>query len=247
MNRMMAELFGKATGYCKGKGGSMHIADFEIGMLGSCGTVGGGLPIAVGAGLTAKTKKTDQVSVCFFGDGASNEGSFHESLNLASVMKLPVIFVCENNQYGEFTPAIRAMNITDIADRAVGYGIPGIVADGTDALEMYSVMRDAVARARAGEGPTLIEAKTHRRGGHAEGEEAFLAGGQYRTPEELEQAKQKDPLVILHTYIVENNVAPSNDLESIDQQYTQMVVEAVEFARNSPDPSIETIFEDAWV
>ena len=247
MNRMMAELFGKATGYCKGKGGSMHIADFQIGMLGSCGTVGGGLPIAVGAGLTAKSKKTDQVSVCFFGDGASNEGSFHEALNLASVLKLPVIFVCENNQYGEFTPSIHAMNITDIADRAAGYGIPGIVADGTDALEMYRVMSEAVQRARAGEGPTLIEAKTHRRGGHAEGEEAFLAGQQYRLPEEYELAQQKDPLTILHTYIVENAVAPANDLEAIDHDATQQVVEAVEFARNSPDPSTESVFEDTWV
>src|SRR6476659_360890 len=132
VNRMMAELFGKSTGYCKGKGGSQHIADFEIGMIGACGIVGGGIPIAVGAALSAFYRGTDQVSVTFFGDGASNEGSFHESLNLASALKLPVIFVCENNQYGEFTPSIKAMNIKDIADRAKGYGIPGIIADGTD-------------------------------------------------------------------------------------------------------------------
>ena len=162
IKRMMAELFGKATGYCKGKGGSMHIADFDIGMLGACGIVGGGIPIAVGAGLSAWYTDSDRVSVCFFGDGAANEGSFHESLNLASALNLPVIFVCENNQYGEFTPAARAMNIADIADRAIGYGIPGIIADGTDALDMYRVAAAAVNRARAGEGPTLIEAKTHR-------------------------------------------------------------------------------------
>ena len=164
IKRMMAELFGKASGYCKGKGGSMHIADFRIGMLGAIGIVGGGMPIAVGAGLSAWYSGEERVSVCFFGDGAANEGSFHESLNLASTLALPVIFVCENNQYGEFTPAAQAMNIRDIADRAVGYGIPGLVVDGVDALEMYRVTKAAVERARAGGGPTLIEAKTHRRG-----------------------------------------------------------------------------------
>lgn len=247
MNRMMAELFGKGTGYCKGKGGSMHIADFQIGMLGACGTVGGGIPIATGAGLSAKYRKTDQVSVCFFGDGAANEGSFHESLNLASTMKLPVIYVCENNQYGEFTPSVKAMNIVDIADRAAGYGIPGVIVDGTDALEMYSVTVEAVERARSGAGPTLIEAKTHRRGGHAEGEEAFLAGQQYRISEEVEQARKKDPLLILHTYVVENAIAASSDLETLDQEIVQEVAAAVEFARESPLPPVESIFEDTWV
>ena len=244
---MMAELFGKATGYCKGKGGSMHIADFQIGMLGACGTVGGGIPIAVGAGLSAKYRKSDQVSVCFFGDGASNEGSFHESLNLASTLKLPVIFVCENNQYGEFTPSIHAMNITDIADRASGYGIPGVIADGTNALGDVQVTKEAVQRARQGEGPTLIEAKTHRRGGHAEGEEAFLAGQQYRLPEELEMAQQKDPLTILHNIVVEEGYASATDLESYDHEITQAVSDAVTFARESDEPPIETIYEDTWV
>ncbi|MCB0213914.1 MAG: thiamine pyrophosphate-dependent dehydrogenase E1 component subunit alpha, partial [Anaerolineae bacterium] len=139
MDRMMAELMAKSTGYCKGKGGSQHIADFEIGMLGACGIVGGGIPVAVGAGLSAYYRGTDQVAVTFFGDGAANEGSFHESLNLASAMKLPVLFVCENNQYGEFTPAETVMNIKDIADRAKGYGIPGIIANGVDPLAMYTV------------------------------------------------------------------------------------------------------------
>jgi acetoin:2,6-dichlorophenolindophenol oxidoreductase subunit alpha len=247
LNKMMAELFGKASGYCKGKGGSQHIADFEIGMLGACGIVGGGIPIAVGAGLSAKSRHTDQVSVCFFGDGAANEGSFHESLNLASAFKLPVIFVCENNQYGEFTPAITVMNEKDIARRAVGYNIPGIVADGTDALEMYAVAHEAVERARRGEGPTLIEAKTHRRGGHAEGEEAFLAGQQYRIPEEYAEAQAKDPLVILHTYIVEHGIIPVDDLENADHQITEHVTQAVAFARASADPLPESIYEDTWV
>jgi acetoin:2,6-dichlorophenolindophenol oxidoreductase subunit alpha len=246
-NRMMAELFGKKTGYGKGKGGSMHIADFQIGMLGACGIVGGGIPIAVGAGLSAYYRGTDQVSVCFFGDGAANEGSFHESMNLASTLKLPVIFVCENNQYGEFTPSIKAMNIVDIADRAKGYGIPGIIADGTDAIEMYEVSKGAVDRARHGKGPTLIEAKTHRRGGHAEGEKEFLAGQEYRLPEELAAMEGKDPLTRLGNYIVEQGLVPSDQLETLDHEITQAVTAAVDYARSSPDPEPESIYEDTWV
>jgi acetoin:2,6-dichlorophenolindophenol oxidoreductase subunit alpha len=245
-NRMMAELFGKSGGYCKGKGGSMHIADFDIGMLGACGIVGGGLPVAVGAGLSAYYRGTDQVSVAFFGDGASNEGSFHESINLASVFSLPVIFVCENNHYGEFTPAIKAANIENIADRAAGYGIPGIIANGSDPIEMYHVAQDAVARARQGEGPTLIEAKTHRKGGHAEGEKVFLAGQEYRSKEELEQAQTKDPLTALHTYIIENRVASGSELENFDQEITQAVAASVEYALNSPEPALDSIYEDTW-
>ncbi len=247
IKRMMAELFGKASGYNKGKGGSMHIADFDIGMLGAIGIVGGGIPIAVGAGLSAWYQDSERVSVCFFGDGAANEGSFHESLNLASALNLPVVFVCENNQYGEFTPAARAMNICDIADRAAGYGIPGLVADGADALEMYRVARTAAQRARDGDGPTLIEAKTHRRGSHAEGEEAFLAGQTYRSEEELAAAWAKDPLLLLHTYIGEQNLLPAEQLETLDADITQSVREAVDAARNSPDPKVESVFEDLWV
>jgi pyruvate dehydrogenase E1 component alpha subunit len=246
LNKMMAELFGKVTGYCKGKGGSQHIADFEIGMLGACGIVGGGIPVAVGAGLSAFYRGTDQVSVTFFGDGASNEGSFHESLNLASAMKLPVIFVCENNQYGEFTPAERVMNIKDIALRAQGYGIPGVIADGTDPLAMYLAASGAVARARRGEGPTLIEAKTHRKGGHAEGEDAFLAGQQYRSAEEREAALSRDPLLRIHNYVVEQNLAAAEQLETLDHGIVQEITAAVEFARNSPEPTYETLLEDRW-
>ena len=249
-NRMMAELFGKATGYCKGKGGSMHIADFQIGMLGACGIVGGGIPIAVGAGLSAKYRGTDQVSVSFFGDGASNEGSFHESLNLAAVMKLPVIFVCENNQYGEFTPMERVTGVRDIALRAAGYGMPGVIVDGTDAVAIYDTAEAAVQRARSGEGPTLIEAKTHRKGGHAEGEKAFLAGGVYRSPEELDAAQRKDPLVIMHgqmmTMMTLNAMTP-NLLEELDQAITKAVADSVVFARQSPEPKVESIYEDGWV
>jgi pyruvate dehydrogenase E1 component alpha subunit len=247
MQRMMAELFGKRTGYCKGKGGSMHIADFSIGMLGACGIVGGGIPIAVGAGLSAKTRGTDQVAVSFFGDGASNEGSFHESLNLASALTLPVLFVCENNQYGEFTPSIKAMNIRDIALRAQSYGIPGVIVDGTDALAVYDVAQEAVARARRGEGPTLIEAKTHRRGGHAEGEEAFLGGQQYRLADELAAARHNDPLLKLHTFIAESGLIPLETLETLDHEITQAVTEAVAFARASEAPDEAILYEDTWV
>lgn len=245
--RMMAELFGKETGYCRGKGGSMHIADFSIGMLGACGIVGGGIPIATGAGLSIKLRGTDQVSLAFFGDGAANEGSFHESLNLASTMGLPVIFVCENNQYGEFTPSSQAMNIENIADRAVSYGVPGHRVDGTDALAVHAVASQAVTRARSGAGPTLIEAKTHRRGGHAEGEEAFLAGQTYRLPEEEARAQALDPLLILHEHILQAGISDAGALESIDQDATDKVVAAVAFARESPFPGLETVFEDTWV
>jgi len=245
--RMMAELFGKATGYCRGKGGSMHIADFSIGMLGACGIVGGGMPIATGAGLSIKLRRTDQVSVSFFGDGAANEGSFHESLNLAATMGLPVLFVCENNHYGEFTPATQAMNIEEIALRADSYGIPGHSVDGTDALAMYAVASQAVTRARSGAGPTLIEARTHRRGGHAEGEAAFLAGQTYRLPEEEAQARARDPLRILHEHILQAGFADAGALETIDQQATEQIVEAVAFARESPFPEPETVLEDTWV
>ncbi|MFQ3662380.1 MAG: thiamine pyrophosphate-dependent dehydrogenase E1 component subunit alpha [Chloroflexaceae bacterium] len=247
LNRMMAELFGKATGYCKGKGGSMHIADFSIGMLGACGIVGGGIPVAVGAALSAWYRGSDQVAVSFFGDGAANEGSFHESLNLASVMGLPVIFVCENNQYGEFTPAHKAMNIRDIATRAISYGIPGVTVDGSDALAVYTATARAVARARAGEGPTLIEARTHRRGGHAEGEEAFLGGQAYRTPEEMDAMQASDPLARLRDLIIAEALAPIAHLEALEQTISQAVTDAVAFARHSPDPTPESLFEDTWV
>ncbi len=245
LNRMMAELFGKATGYCKGKGGSMHIADFSIGVLGACGIVGGGIPIALGAALSSATRGTDQVAATFFGDGAANEGSFHESLNLASVMSLPVLFVCENNHYGEFTPAAEAMNVADVADRAAGYGIPGVVVDGTDPLAVHLAAADAVQRGRRGEGPTLIEAKTHR-GDHAEGEKAFLAGQPYRDEQELERAAAGDPIEKLTADIAALGLFEADVLEEIDREAVAAVEEAVEFAQNSPDPGPEALMEDRW-
>lgn len=247
LKRMMAELFGKATGYCKGKGGSMHIADFSLGILGACGIVGGGIPIAVGAGLSAQYRGSDQVAVTFFGDGAANEGSFHESLNLAAVMKLPVLFVCENNRYGEFTPMEKVTSVRDIALRAAGYGIPGVIVDGSDVLQVYEAASTAVKRARNGEGPTLIEAKTHRAVGHAEGEKAFLAGGVYRSPEELAEAQAKDPLRILYQKIIQMQVATPETLETLDRGISQAVAEAVAFARQSPDPDLQSVGQDGWV
>lgn len=244
LNRIMAELFGKAAGYCKGKGGSMHVADFSIGMLGACGIVGGGIPVAVGAGLSAQYRGTDQVAVTFFGDGAANEGSFHESLNLASVWRLPVLFVCENNGYGEFTPASRAMNVAHVADRAAGYGVPGVVVDGTDAVAVYQAAVEAADRARRGEGPTLVEAKTHRRGGHAEGEHAFLGGQQYRSAEELERARTRDPLAILGRRILERAVLSAEAMEGLDRDVLSAVEGAVAFARRSAEPDAASAFED---
>ena len=247
VKKAMAELFGKRTGLCKGKGGSMHLADFSVGILGESGILGSSIPTAVGAALGSKLQGNDRVAVAFFGDGASNEGSFHESLNLAAVMKLPVIFVCENNRYGEFTPMEKVTAVRDIAVRATGYGIPGVIVDGTDALAVYDAAAAAVARARNGEGPTLIEAKTHRRGGHAEGEKAFLAGGVYRSQEKLAEAQLKDPLLIMHRRMVAMHLIAPDVLEELDHRITQAVAEAVAFARRSPDPEPEAICEDTWI
>ena len=188
-NKMMAEVMGKAAGYCKGKGGSMHIADVEHGNLGATGIVGGNLPVAVGAALAQKLQGTDRVVVCFFGDGASNEGNFHESLNMASAFNLPVIFVAENNLYGMSVPWEHVTKLPDIADRACAYGIPGEVVDGMDALVVRAAVSKAVARARRGEGPTLIEAKTYRYVGHSHSDNRA-----YRTREEEAEWKERDPI-----------------------------------------------------
>ena len=247
VNKIMAELYGKVTGYCKGKGGSMHVADFSKGMLGACGIVGGGIPIAVGAALSSKLQGTRQVAVTFFGDGASNEGSFHESINFAAVQKLPVIFLVENNGYGEFTPQCRAMCIEDIADRAKGYGIPGVIVDGMDAVAVYTTVAQWVEKLRNGEGPVLIEAKTHRKSGHSEGEVAFLDGQPYRLPEEEKIAKETDCIDNLRQYLLANTDATQADLDAIDQAAAKKIEDAVEFAKNSPFPTAEDLFTDTWV
>ncbi len=199
---MVAELMGKSTGVCKGKGGSMHIADVEKGMLGANGIVGGGIPLACGAALTAKTLGTGGVAVCFFGDGASNQGTFHEGLNLAAIWNLPVVFVCENNGYAESTPVRYHCSASDIANRAGAYEIPGVVVDGLDVFAVYEAAAEAIARARRGEGPTLLETKTYRYYGHFQGDQVT-----YRTAEELETYKQRDPIQALRSAILERGIA----------------------------------------
>jgi TPP-dependent pyruvate/acetoin dehydrogenase alpha subunit len=231
INAVMAEMFAKKTGCCKGMGGSMHIADFSVGMLGANGIVAAGIPLATGAGWTCKYKKTGQVAVAFFGDGASNEGAFHEGINLAAVWKLPVVFVCENNLYGFSTHYRRVTPIDHIADRAMAYGIPGVIADGMDVLDVYEKAKEAVDRARQGDGPTLIECKTYRYMGHSRFEKPT-----YRTKEELEAWKQKDPIPSFAGYLQKQLGIPEDAIKSIDGEVDLEIENAVAFAEQSPDP-----------
>jgi pyruvate dehydrogenase E1 component alpha subunit len=245
LKRMMAELCAKKTGYCKGKGGSMHIADMSIGILGANAVVGSGLPIAVGAGLSAKYRGTEQVVVTFFGDAASNTGSFHESLNLASVWKLPVVFICENNLYGISVSQKKHQAITDIADRAVGYAMPGTVVDGMDAVAVYEATMKAVKRARSGQGPTLIECKTYRYRGHHEGDPNM--GTRYRTKEEIEEWKKKDPLDRMMKLLMSKKLATKKKLSEMDKQVMTEIEQAVAYATESPPPEGEQLHEDLYV
>jgi len=226
----MAELFGKRTGYCHGKGGSMHIADPDIGILGANGIVGAGLVIANGAAFSAWYRGTDQVTICFFGDGASNQGTFHEALNLASLWQLPVIFVCENNAYAESTPQRQHQRVKDIATRAQGYDMPGYVVDGNDVLAVYKTAGEAVARARSGGGPTLVEAKTYRIRGHYEGDPQ-----NYRSREEVEFWRERCPMLRFRKVLLAEGVA-RGELEEIDAQVEDEVAAAITFAEESPPP-----------
>lgn len=240
-HRMMAELFAKKTGYCQGKGGSMHIADLDIGMLGAAGIVGSGIPIATGAGLSARLRGTDQVTICFFGDGASNIGRFHEGINLAAVWKLPVIFVCENNLWAVSVPTSTSLAIDDIADRGVGYGIPGVVVDGQDAMAVYDTVGEAVARARKGEGPTLIEAKTYRYRGHFEGD-----AGTYRPKEEIEKWMARDPVKIFQEQLINTKGLTVKQAEEIDREILAEIDKAVQFAKESPFPEPEEALKNVY-
>ena len=231
VKHVMAEMFAKSTGCCKGMGGSMHIADASVGMLGANGIVGGGIPHAVGAAWSSQYRGTKQVAVAFFGDGASNEGSFHEAVNLAAAWKLPVIFVCENNMYGFSTYYRRSTPIENIADRAVGYGIPGVIADGMDVLLVREAAMAAVDRARRGEGPTLIECKTYRYMGHSRFEKP-----NYRTDEELEEWKKKDPIVLFPLFLKEQFQVSDEELAQIEKAVTDELEAAVKFAEDSPAP-----------
>lgn len=241
LKRTMAEILGKETGYCKGKGGSMHIADFSIGMLGATAVVGAGLPIAVGAALSAKLRKTDQVVACFFGEGASNQGTFHESINMASAWKLPVIFVCENNLYAMGTRQSRIMNIENISDRAPSYGIPGVSVDGNDVLAVYEAAQVATERARRGEGPTLIECKTYRHKGHSRVDPA-----KYRPREEVEEWLRKDPIKRLRSKLIQTNISTEAELQEIEKKVSSAIEDAVKFAVESPYPAPEEALEDVY-
>lgn len=238
---MMAELFGKETGYCKGKGGSMHIADATKGILGANGIVGAGHNIAVGAGLSAKYRKSGQVCACFFGDGSTNQGTFHESINLASIWKLPVVFVCENNLYGISMSQARHQAIQDVADRAVAYNIPGVVVDGNDIFAVYEAATEAVARARSGQGPTLIECKTYRHKGHFEGDPTT-----YRPSDEVQEWMTKDPLPRAAAYLLDNDIVTEEELKRIDAEIVKEIAEAIKFAEDSPVPSLESIVQDIY-
>jgi pyruvate dehydrogenase E1 component alpha subunit len=239
---MVAELIGKATGLCKGKGGSMHIADVGKGMLGANGIVGGGFPLACGAALSAKTRGTGAVAICFVGDGAANQGTFHEGLNLAAIWDLPVIFVCENNGFAESTPVSYHCSASDIANRAAAYEIPGIVVDGLDLFAVYEATGEAVARARRGDGPTLIEAKTYRYYGHFEGDTIL-----YRTKEELEAYRSRDPIIALGTYLTTHGIADEPRLRAIEEQVLARLDEAWRRAEAAPWPMPEDALEDVYV
>ncbi|MGD8544278.1 MAG: pyruvate dehydrogenase (acetyl-transferring) E1 component subunit alpha [Candidatus Bathyarchaeota archaeon] len=241
LNRVMAEILGKKTGYCKGKGGSMHIADFSVGMLGATAVVGAGLPIAAGAGLSIKLKKTDQVVACFFGDGASNQGTFHEAINMASIWNLPVLFVCENNLYAMGTHQTRVMAIENIADRASAYGIPGVAVDGNDVLAVYDAAHEAVDRARKGEGSTLIECKTYRHKGHSRFDPAT-----YRPKEEVEEWMKRDPIAQFKTRFLEMKTLTEGEANKIEQEVATAIEDAVKFATESPQPAPEEALENVF-
>ncbi|MBS7608146.1 pyruvate dehydrogenase (acetyl-transferring) E1 component subunit alpha [Candidatus Bathyarchaeota archaeon] len=241
VKRVMAEILGKKTGYCKGKGGSMHIADFSIGMLGATAVVGAGIPIAAGAGLSIKLRGTDQVVACFFGDGASNQGTFHEGINMAAIWSLPVIFVCENNLYAMGTRQSMVMRIENIADRAAAYGIPGVVVDGNDVLAVYEATSKAAERARKGEGPTLIECKTYRHRGHSRVDPA-----KYRPREEVEAWLAKDPIKRFREKLLGLNVLTEAEIQQIDREVAAEIEEAVRYAMESPYPAPEEALEDVY-
>ncbi|MFP7472304.1 thiamine pyrophosphate-dependent dehydrogenase E1 component subunit alpha [Niallia taxi] len=241
VNKMMAELFGRETGYCKGKGGSMHIADLEKGNLGANGIVGGGLPLAVGAALTSKIKNENYVVLCFFGDGASNEGSFHESLNLAAIWDLPVVFICENNQYGMSGPVKDMTRIENIADRAGSYGIPGKVVDGLDMIEIMNSVHEAVEHARNSKGPSLIEMKTYRWKGHSKSD-----AKKYRTREEEKEWREKDGIKRFKDTLINSGVLTEETAKQLQEEAYEEIEKAVTFAENSPEPSLDRILEDVY-
>ena len=243
LGEIMAEIFGRVDGLCRGKGGSMHVADLSRGMLGANGIVGGGPPLAVGAALTAQVLKTGAVTVCFFGDGAAEQGTVHEAMNLAGVWRLPVVFVCENNQFAESTPWTYHCSATSIADRAGAYNMPGVLVQGDDVIAVMEAAEEAIARARRGDGPSLIEARTWRYFGHFEGDQIT-----YRTAEQsTDYRQQHDPLKLFATQALERKLLTNQDIERIDQDAVRQVDAAVEFAEKSPLPAPEECLTHVYV
>ena len=241
VKRMFAEFLGKETGYCHGRGGSMHIADPSKGNLGANGVVGGGIPIAVGAALAVKRRRTGAVVVCFFGDGANNEGAFHESLNMASVWKLPVVFACENNLYGMSTSIKRSTAVKDVAQRAVAYAMPGVIVEGNKFAEVAEASFQAVERARAGDGPSLIECKTYRIRGHSKSDRNL-----YRTKEEIESWQKRDPIRFLEAELEAFELASRAEIEAIHAQVEEEIAKGVAFAEASPVPSAKELLRDVY-
>ncbi len=245
VDKAMAELYGRVDGYCKGKGGSMHLADFSIGILGESGILGSSVPVAVGAALAAKIRDENFVSLVFFGDGASNQGALHESMNLASIWSLPVIFVCENNQYAVTTSYATTVSVEHVSDRASAYNMPGLLIDGQDAIAMYEATVEAVRRARAGEGPTLIEGLTYRFEEHSLGL-GRVRRGEYRTEEEIDSWRQRDPIVIHEDRLISQGITSREECDAVNTETQQEVDRAVDFARNSPFPEEADLYEDMW-
>jgi pyruvate dehydrogenase E1 component alpha subunit len=242
LKSMMAEMMGKEAGCCKGKGGSMHLTDMSIGLIGTFAVVGAGLPVTNGAALTAQIKGTGAVSISIFGDGTPNIGAWHEAVNLAAVWKLPSVFLCENNLYGEYSPYDTTAPVPNVADRAAAYGIPGVMVDGQDAEAVYEVVKQAVERARAGQGPTLVEAKTYRYKGHSRTDPAA-----YRPAGELEQWQARDPIVILAERMKQAGQLTDGQLAQMQQQAQEAVQEATTWALAQPYPAPEAALEDIWV
>ena len=239
VDRMFAEFFGKTTGYCKGRGGSMHIADVSQGNLGANGIVAGGIPIAVGAALSAKMQKNGKVVICFFGDGANNEGAFHESLNMASIWKLPVVFVCENNGYGMSTSTARSTAVANIADRASAYSMPGVIVDGNNFSAVAEASTAAIERARRGEGPTLIESKTYRHRGHSKSDR-----NRYRTKEEIEEWKElRDPIALFESELRQFGILDDAGITEVRNAVEQDIATAIQFAKDSPMPNTGAVLD----
>jgi acetoin:2,6-dichlorophenolindophenol oxidoreductase subunit alpha len=238
---MFAEFFGKEEGYCRGRGGSMHIADPESGNLGANGIVGGGLPIAVGAALAIKQQKRDDIAVCFFGDGASNEGAFHESLNMASIWKLPVVFVCENNGYGMSVSIDRSMSIANVADRASSYNMPGMIVDGNNLADVAEAMTIATERARKGDGPTLLECKTYRTRGHSRSDR-----NKYRSKQEIEEWKLRDPIPQYVAELIAHGIIDATEAAAIEQSVDVEIKAGFDFAVNGTNPTPDSLTRDVY-